>query len=346
MITKIINALTYVASYLSYKQLRHTDHWVTVACDLPNLFFKPIIPSSSPILLLPFAPFCQHTLASPVGVWQLSLSLGSKALFRNHYKTRNFCPLSITAAHGSVYLSVCVCCCVFLRSPSFCSTHPWLFASKITLCLSLQQCWKNSPPFLAPSHIFPACQEEIISSAWKSNGAVGRDRGQQHSPCLCAALREMVASVWHFIKCPTVLPYPASPVSLTGCCVCWCLCVCVMFRISGISDLPQAEIFYSVSVLCCFFSISPLLDAIFSKLFSHKRCSPEMFLRCPEGWPVRMQMSAVFTLAFSWTHSPRKMIRCWNYVSSWAVNLPQRVQWVTLAFFLCHHVCRVTPHDE
>lgn len=136
-----MNALTYMGSHFSYKRLRHTDHWVTVACDLANFFYKPIMTSSSPVLLLPFAPCCQHTLASPVGVWQLSLSPGSKALFRNHYKTRKFCPLNRTAAHGSVYLSVClcVCCCV-----SFCSTYPWLFASKITLSL------KQSPAVLEP----------------------------------------------------------------------------------------------------------------------------------------------------------------------------------------------------
>lgn len=134
----------------------------------------------------------------------------------------------------------------------------------------------------------------------------------------------MVASVWHFIKCPTVLPYPASPVSLTGCCVCWRLCVCVMFRISGISDLPQAEIFffYSVSVFVLFFNISSswcyLLETVLAPTLQSWKCS----------WDVRRGgLSECRCLWCSlWPphgHSPRKMIRCWNYVSNWAVNLPE-----------------------
>lgn len=45
-------------------------------------------PASSSLSL----SFCQCALASPAGVWQLNISLGNEALFRNHYKARKLVP--------------------------------------------------------------------------------------------------------------------------------------------------------------------------------------------------------------------------------------------------------------
>lgn len=126
---------------------------MSVACFIFLPSSRSLARSLSPPLRL-LLPFCQCTLASPAGVWQLNISLGNEALFRNHYKARKSCPMSLAKTHGEApgrlvcecvcaRRRVCVCVCVhacvaYLRYQSF-FTHPWLFASMIILPDALPQ---------------------------------------------------------------------------------------------------------------------------------------------------------------------------------------------------------------
>ncbi len=211
--------------------------------------------------------FCQHALASPAGVWQLNISLGNEALFRNHYKTRKSCPTSLAKTHGklcacvSVGVCVCVCrwvlvCVPYLHHPSFCSTHPWLFASKITLPFRQSPAVLWILPSLLSSlpGLLPSCRLQMISSAWESNGPVGGHHGQIHIWCMrvlawvCACYRAQKWMPWcgglkstqtgFHILLTNVLDW-ALGVFICGCvsmCVCVCVCagVCVMICESGI----------------------------------------------------------------------------------------------------------------
>lgn len=84
--------------------------------------------------------FCQCTLASPAGVWQLNISLGNDALFKNHYKTRKSCPLCLAIAHGKVYVSVGVC--VLVGFP----VHPLLLLSITLIPSSMALCFQDNSP--------------------------------------------------------------------------------------------------------------------------------------------------------------------------------------------------------
>lgn len=130
-------------------------------------------------------------------MWQLNISLGNEALFRNHYKTRKSCPTSLAKTHGKlcvctcVRVRVCVCPCVCFGGCIFLCSLPAPFV--ILFRSSMAPCFQdNSPPppttvsnsALNPplppsvSASYPACRLEMISSAWESNGAVGRRHGQ------------------------------------------------------------------------------------------------------------------------------------------------------------------------
>lgn len=98
-------------------------------CDCSS----PLSLSFPPTLCLSLS-FCQCTLASPAGVWQLNISLGNEALFRNHYKARKSCPMSLAKTHGKC--CVCLCVCAFF---TFTMSHPsgalWFCSSRIALPL-------------------------------------------------------------------------------------------------------------------------------------------------------------------------------------------------------------------
>lgn len=108
-------------------------------CCLFYFSCLPLPGSLPPYSLRLLLPFCQCILASPAGVWQLNVSLGNEALFRNHYKARKSCPMSLAKTHGEalglLVCRVCVCvraCAAYLRHQSL-RAHPWLFASMLIL---------------------------------------------------------------------------------------------------------------------------------------------------------------------------------------------------------------------
>lgn len=108
-----------VAGALAKSKFSSKQVWLSVSLSLsPCVFLPPSLPQA-------LALFCQCTLASPAGVWQLNISLGNEAVFRNHYKGRKSCPMSLAKTHGKLCVSMCVCV-LHLRCQWFC-TYLWLY---------------------------------------------------------------------------------------------------------------------------------------------------------------------------------------------------------------------------